>query len=285
MLVELEAVGYTYLPRSEAAAQALSDVSLTVGAGEFIALIGPTGSGKSTLVQIMAGLVQPTTGRVKLAGADIWLDKARLPERRRLVGLVFQEPEKQLFELTVEDDVAFWPRNSGVSSGELPEMTRGALEAVGLDYRSYRTRSPFTLSGGEMRRVAVAGILVMNPRVLILDEPTVGLDARGRMDLSSRIRALNKKKTAIVMVSHDMDEVAESADRVIMLAQGGIVFDGPPREAFKQTELLDGIGLELPQVARIAARLRRQGLLGARLPLTLAEIETDILTALGKAPA
>lgn len=285
MLIELEGVGYTYLPRSEAAAQALSDVSLTVGAGEFIALIGPTGSGKSTLVQIMAGLVQPTAGRVKLDGVDIWLDKARLPERRRLVGLVFQEPEKQLFELTVEDDVAFWPRNSGVSPDEIPEMMKGALEAVGLDYRSYRTRSPFTLSGGEMRRVAVAGILVMDPRVLILDEPTVGLDARGRMDLSSRIRALNKKKTAIVMVSHDMDEVAESADRVIMLAQGGIVFDGPPREAFKQTELLGGIGLELPQVAQIAARLRRQGLLGARLPLTLAEIETDILTALGKAPA
>jgi len=284
VLVELEAVGYTYLPRSEAAAQALADVSLTVGSGEFIALIGPTGSGKSTLVQIMAGLVKPTVGRVKFEGEDIWLEKARLPERRRLVGLVFQEPEKQLFEMTVEDDVAFWPRNAGVSAEAVPEMTRAALEAVGLDYASYRARSPFTLSGGEMRRAAIAGIVVMNPRVLILDEPTVGLDARGRMDLSSRIRALNQNETAIVMVSHDMDEVAESADRVIMLAQGSIVFDGPPREAFKQTDLLAGIDLEPPQVARIAASLHRQGLLGGRLPLTLAEIESDILTAFGKAP-
>ena len=285
MLVELEAVGYTYLPRSEAAAQALANVSFTVRAGEFIALIGPTGSGKSTLVQIMAGLVKPTSGRVIFEGEDIWLEPGRLPVRRRLVGLIFQEPEKQLFEMTVEDDVAFWPRNAGIGAEAVPEMVRAALEAVGLDYASYKERSPFTLSGGEMRRAAIAGVLVMGSRVLILDEPAVGLDARGRVDLADKIRALNQTGTTIVMVSHDMDEVAELADRVIMLAQGCVVFDGQPREAFKQTELLAGIGLEAPQVARIAARLDRHGLLSGRLPLTPAELEQDILAAFGKATA
>lgn len=280
MFVGLESVGYVYPAGNIAGSQAVSDISLSVKPGDFIALIGPTGSGKSTLAQIISGLIRPTRGRVIFDSRDIWLDIRQLPMRRRLVGMVFQEPEKQLFEATIEDDVAFWPRNCGVKSGAIPGMVREALEAVGLDYNSLRGRSPFTLSGGEMRRVAIAGVLVMKPRVLILDEPTAGLDGKGRTGIMEKIKALNKNGTTIIMISHNMDEVAELADRVIVMAQGCIVFDGPPKDIFNKTELLYGIGLEPPQMARIAAHLQKKGLLGGRLPLTLDDVEQSIMAAL-----
>ncbi len=282
MRVELEGVGYTYLPNSEAAAQALADISLVVEPGEFIALVGPTGSGKSTLAQVMAGLLKPVSGRIAFDGEDLWTDASRLPRLRRRVGLVFQEPEKQLFEMTVEEDIAFWPRNAGIAPGEIEVMVEEAMSAVGLEPAAYRGRSPFTLSGGEMRRAAIAGILVMGPPVLILDEPAVGLDPKGRSELLANIKALNERGTTVIMISHDMDEVAECARRVLMLAQGKIVFDGAPRDAFKQAELLSGLGLDLPEMARLASLLNRRGWPGTRLPLTLGEAERDILAVLGR---
>jgi len=285
LFIELKDVSYTYLPGSQAAKEALGGVSLTLAPGEFIALIGPTGSGKSTLVQILAGLLRPSSGRVLFEGSDIWQDHRRLPERRRQVGLVFQEPERQLFEMTVADDVAFWPRNAGVAPDRIGGMVEAALTAVGLDHKVYAGRSPFTLSGGEMRRVAIAGVLVMKPGVLLFDEPTSGLDHRGRVEITKRIKALNEEGTAVVWVTHDMDEVAELAGRVILLDKGGIAADDTPRRLFQRRPLLADIGLQSPQVTEMATMLARRGLPVDSLPMTLAEIEATVLAALGKASA
>jgi len=285
MLVELDAVGYTYLANSAVADNALNGVSMAVDEGEFIAVIGATGSGKTTLAQVMAGLLRPDAGRVLYEGADIWRDRKQLPQRRRLAGLVFQEPERQLFEMTVEDDIGFWPRNVGVAAAEMPGMVEKAMTAVGLDYEAFRGRSPFGLSGGEMRRAAIAGILVMAPPLLILDEPTVALDPVGRAGLLERMKKLNREGTAIMLVSHDMDEVAELADRVIVMDKGRIVVEGAPRSIFSQGELLAKLGLELPQMARLAKLLADKGLALRSLPLTLGEMEDEILSALGESPA
>lgn len=281
MLIELDAVGYTYLAQSAVADNALNGVSISVGEGEFIAVIGPTGSGKTTLAQVMAGLLRPDAGVVLYEGTDIWRDRKQLPQRRRLAGLVFQEPERQLFEMTVEDDIAFWPRNAGVGADKVPGMVEKAMTAVGLDYESYRGRSPFGLSGGEMRRAAIAGILVMAPALLILDEPTVALDPFGRAELMEQVKKLNRQGTAIMLVSHDMDEVAELADRVIVMDEGRIAAEGTPRSIFSQSEFLAELGLELPQMARLAKLLADKGLTLRSIPLTLREMEDEILSALG----
>lgn len=260
MLIELKEVGYAYLAKSPAATQTLMDITFRIGEGEFVALIGPTGSGKTTLAGIMAGLTRPSSGTVVLGGAQ--------------VGFVFQQPERQLFEATVADDIAFWPRNRRLAHDETARRVRAAMEAVGLEYDRYADRSPFSLSGGEMRRAAIAGILVMEPSLLILDEPTAGLDPRGKRDLLGRIACLNRAGTAIVMITHDMDDVAELASRVLKLERGRLIADGAPRTVFDWRGALPDDAL--PTAPRIARLLNARGRALTSACLTLAELEESI---------
>ncbi len=261
MPIVVEDLSYVYMSGGPYETQALHNVSLTIEDGEFVGLIGHTGSGKSTLVQHLNGLLSPTSGRVLVDGLDV-ADKATDRRAiRRKVGLVFQYPENQLFEETVEKDVAFGPRNLGLSDEEIDRRVRDALRRVALSYDELHARSVFELSGGQMRRVAIAGVLAMEPRVLVLDEPCAGLDPRGREEILSLIRALHAEAgTTIVMVSHSMDDVASLAERVIVMNQGRVAMDGSPREVFSQGEALRAIGLDVPQAVELADRLRERGL-------------------------
>jgi len=260
MSIVIEHLNYVYMAGGPYETHALHDVNLTIRDGEFIGLIGHTGSGKSTLVQHLNGLIMPTSGRVLVDGMDL-ADKAtdRRAIRQR-VGLVFQYPENQLFEETVEKDIAFGPKNLGLSAEEIDRRVRDAMRRVALDYGRLRDRSVFELSGGQMRRVAIAGVLAMEPQVLVLDEPCAGLDPRGREEILSLIRDLHRESgTTIVMVSHSMDDVASLAERVIVMNHGEVVMDGAPRDVFSCGEELRGMGLDVPQAVQLAARLRERG--------------------------
>ena len=261
MSIVIEHLNYVYMAGGPYETKALSDVNLTIEDGEFIGLIGHTGSGKSTLVQHLNGLIMPTSGRVLVDGMDL-ADKAtdRRAIRQR-VGLVFQYPENQLFEETVEKDIAFGPRNLGLEAQEIERRVREAMRRVSLDYDSLHERSVFELSGGQMRRVAIAGVLAMEPQVLVLDEPCAGLDPRGREEILGLIKRLHEEVgTTIVMVSHSMDDVAALADRVIVMNHGEVVMDGTPRDVFACGEELRGMGLDVPQAVQLAAKLRERGM-------------------------
>ena len=261
--------------------QALTDVSLGITAGEFVGIIGATGSGKSTLVQHFNALLRPTAGHVYLDGADI---HARGVDRRRLrqqVGLLFQYPEQQLFEETVSADVAFGPRNLGLPEDEVQSRVRRALTLVGLAPDRFGPRSPFELSGGEMRRAALAGVLSMEPRMLILDEPTAGLDPTGRREILGHISRLHRERgLAIVLITHSMDAVARLAGRVLVLDRGRLVGEGGPREIFSDPARLQALGLGVPQMTLLAQRLRERGLPIRPDVLTVAEARTAVLEAL-----
>jgi len=259
MPIVLEKLTHTYLAGSTMQATAVSEVSLTVEDGEFLGIIGHTGSGKSTLIQHMNGLLQPSSGRVTVNGIDL-ADKSTRREVRRQVGMLFQYPEYQLFEETIARDVAFAPKNLGVPEAEIEPLVRAALEKVGLPYEEYAEKSPFELSGGQKRRVALAGILATAPKILILDEPMAGLDPRGREEILSLIKQLNREGTTIVMVSHSMDDIARLADRVAVMSDGRLKMIGRVQEVFSRPEELMEIGLDVPQAAKIAARLRAKGL-------------------------
>ena len=261
MSIVIEHLNYVYMAGGPYETKALSDVNLTIEDGEFIGLIGHTGSGKSTLVQHLNGLIMPTSGRVLVDGMDL-ADKAtdRRAIRQR-VGLVFQYPENPLFEETVEKDIAFGPRNLGLEAQEIERRVREAMRRVSLDYDSLHERSVFELSGGQMRRVAIAGVLAMEPQVLVLDEPCAGLDPRGREEILGLIKRLHEEVgTTIVMVSHSMDDVASLADRVIVMNHGEVVMDGTPRDVFACGEELRGMGLDVPQAVQLAAKLRERGM-------------------------
>lgn len=260
MQVDLEDVSFTYQSGTALAVEALRDVTMGVGQTDFVGIAGPTGSGKSTLVQHLNGLLIPTSGQVLVDG----ILSARVPTRqlRASVGLVFQFPENQLFEATVADDVAFGPRNLGCPGAETISRVDEALRMVGLDAETYGRRNPFELSGGEQRRVAIAGVLAMRPRILVLDEPTAGLDSVGRRDLTQRLRDLHYGEgIGIVVVSHALDEIAELVERLIIMREGRIVFDGRPRASFGRTELLSRAGLQPPQGVALLAALRRRGVI------------------------
>ncbi len=260
MQVTLEHVTHTYQPGSPFQATAIQDVNMTIREGEFLALIGHTGSGKSTLAQHINGLLKPTEGRVLLDGQDIHEKGCNKKEVRQKVGLVFQYPEHQLFEETVAKDVAFGPKNLGLDEAEIKERVREALHKAGLDPDAMEGRSPFELSGGQMRRVAIAGVLAMRPSVLILDEPTAGRDPRGRDRILSMLEELHaREKVTVVMVSHSMDDMARLATRLIVVSGGKILADGTPREIFSQEEMMVSAGLGVPEAARLCAALRRKG--------------------------
>lgn len=260
MPIVIEHLNYVYMSGGPYETHALDDVSLTIEDGEFVGLIGHTGSGKSTLVQHLNGLLLPTSGTITVDGLNI-ADKATDRRAiRRKVGLVFQYPENQLFEETVEKDIAFGPKNLGLDDAEIVRRVRDAMRKVALDYDALHERSVFELSGGQMRRVAIAGVLAMEPRTLVLDEPCAGLDPRGREEILGLIRDLHRDTGAtIVMVSHSMDDVASLAERVIVMNHGRVAMDGTPREVFSRGAELRAIGLDVPQAVLLADKLRERG--------------------------
>ncbi|MBQ8161199.1 MAG: energy-coupling factor transporter ATPase [Clostridia bacterium] len=261
MSMTLSHVCHTYSQGSAFEHLALNDINLEIREGEFIALVGHTGCGKSTLVQHLNGLLKPTSGTISLDGEDIHGEKTDRRALRQKVGLVFQYPEYQLFEETVEKDISFGPKNLGLDSREIDRRVRQAMEDVHLDYEKYANRSPFDLSGGQMRRVAIAGILAMEPKVLVLDEPTAGLDPRGRDRILTMVKHLHEDRgTTIIMVSHSMDDIATLATRIIVMSEGKVCLDGTPREVFAQREKMDEIGLGIPEAARLCQALRAKGL-------------------------
>ena len=259
MPIEIKNLNHIYMPGSPFETKALDDVTLTINDGEFIGLIGHTGSGKSTLVQHLNGLMKPDRGTVLVDGMDTGAKETDLREVRRRVGLVFQYPEHQLFEETVRKDVAFGPRNLGCDEAEIEQRVRDACAQVGLGV-DMLDKSPFDMSGGQKRRVAIAGVLAMQPRVLVLDEPTAGLDPRGRKELTELIRQLHEDAgNTIVMVSHSMDDIASLAQRIIVMNKGRVAMDGTPREVFSRPQELMEMHLGVPAAARLALRLREMG--------------------------
>ncbi len=259
MPIKIENLTHIYMKDTVFEHIALDDISLTIEDGEFIGLIGHTGSGKSTLIQHLNGLLKPTFGKIFLDDVDINSKEASLKTVRQKVGLVFQYPEHQLFEETVFADVAFGPRNMGLSEDEVRERVEKALIAVGLPLE-LQSRSPFSLSGGQMRRVAMAGVLAMQPEVLILDEPAAGLDPRGRAEIFAQIDKLHRENgLTVVLVSHSMEDVASRAKRLLVLANGQVKLQGTPAEVFTDGAELEKLGLSLPQMALLMHRLRQAG--------------------------
>ena len=260
MSIVIEHLNYVYMQGGPYETKALDDVSLTIHDGEFVGLIGHTGSGKSTLVQHLNGLILPTSGQITVDGMDLADKNTDKRAIRRRVGLVFQYPENQLFEETVAKDIAFGPKNLGLDEAEIDRRVRTAMRRVALDYDKLSQRSVFELSGGQMRRVAIAGVLAMEPQTLVLDEPCAGLDPKGREEILGLISDLHRESGAtIVMVSHSMDAVAALAERVIVMNHGKVAMDGAPREVFSRGEELRAIGLDVPQAVELAQKLREKG--------------------------
>ena len=259
-ILEVKNLTYIYSAGTPFEHKALDDVSFHLHRGEFVGIIGHTGSGKSTLMQQLNGLLKPTSGTVLLDGKDIWSDKALTRQARFRVGLVFQYPEYQLFEETVYKDIAFGPKNMGLSPEEIDRRVREAAGFVGLTEQQLEV-SPFDLSGGQKRRVAIAGVIAMEPEVLILDEPTAGLDPVGRSEILGNIEAYRKAKNAtIMMVSHSMEDVARLTDRLLVMNGSKLAMDAPPAEVFTHAEELVAMGLNIPQVTQVFLALRKRGL-------------------------
>jgi energy-coupling factor transport system ATP-binding protein len=280
MQLELKNVSYTYGKGTVFEVNALSNIDLMIEKGQFIGIIGHTGSGKSTLIQHFNALMQPTEGKVLFEGEDIWGEKYDRRALRSKVGLVFQYPEHQLFEADVLSDVAFGPKNQGLSKEEAEARAREALTQVGFPEKFYG-HSPFELSGGQKRRVAIAGVLAMNPKVLILDEPTAGLDPKGRDEILDQISYLHEERgITIILVSHSMEDVARYADRLIVVNDGKIPYDGTPREVFTHYEELEKIGLAAPQITYIMHDLAAKGIAVDVHATTVEEAKKSILEAL-----
>ena len=264
MSIVLENVSYTYSPDTAYEIHALKQVSLEIRDGQFIGLIGHTGSGKSTLVQHLNGLVKATSGHIYFNGEDIYSENYDMRRLRSKVGLVFQYPEHQLFEVDVLSDVCFGPKNQGLSQEEAEKRAREALRMVGIS-EEYEKQSPFDLSGGQKRRVAIAGVLAMEPEVLVLDEPTAGLDPCSKRQLFSLLKEMQGSGTTIILVSHSMEEISEYADRVVVFLDGTVCMDGSPESVFSQKELLDRAGLEMPQIMETLWKVRQRGVPVVRL--------------------
>ena len=281
MSIKLANVFYIYSKGTPFERRALNDVSLEISKGEFVAVIGHTGSGKSTLVQHLNGLLKPSQGTAAIDDIDLTGKGADVKAARQQVGMVFQYPEHQIFAETVFEDIAFGPRNKGFNEGEVAKQVREAMTFVGLDYDTYAQRSPFQLSGGQMRRVAIAGVVAMNPDYLVLDEPSAGLDPRSRNAVFKEILALHKSRgIAIVLVTHSMEEAARYADRMLVINGGRVMFDGKPIEIFRDhsKELVE-VGMDVPQAFKLADMLRKKGL---ELPEGIKD-EQSLIKAIKKA--
>ena len=282
MSIELKNVTYTYSAGTAYEMVALDHISLTIPDGQFLGIIGHTGSGKSTLIQHFNGLIRPTSGQVLFDGEDIWGEKYDRRRLRSQVGLVFQYPEHQLFETDVLTDVCFGPKNLGCSEEECRERALEALRQVGLKEKYYHM-SPFDLSGGQKRRVAIAGVLAMNPKMLVLDEPTAGLDPKGRDDILDKVKELHETRgISIAIVSHSMEDMAKYVERIIVMNHGQMPFDGTPREVFSHYLELEKIGLAAPQITYIMHALAEHGLAVNTEATTVSEAKESILKALGR---
>lgn len=278
MSIKIENLTHIYSPNGPFEKKALDNVSLEINDGDFVAIIGHTGSGKSTLIQHMNGLEKATSGKIFIDDVDITAKDIKLTDIRKKVGLVFQYSEYQLFEETIEKDIAFGPTNLKLSQDEINNRVKKAMKMVGLDYEIYKDKSPFDLSGGQKRRVAIAGVIAMEPKVLILDEPTAGLDPKGRDDILAQIRQLHDKYgMTIVLVSHSMEDVAKLAEKVIVMNKGKVVLTGTPKEVFKKVDILEEIGLGVPQVTYLMKALIAKGFNVSDEAYTIEQAKEEIL--------
>lgn len=283
MSIKIESLTHIYMPGSPFEKVALKDINLTIDDNDFVALIGHTGSGKSTLIQHLNGLLSPTKGKIYIDGIDITEKNVKLVDIRKKVGLVFQYSEYQLFEETIEKDIEFGPKNLGLSDEEIHQRVVKAMEMVGLDYEEYKDKSPFDLSGGQKRRVAIAGVIAMNPKTLILDEPTAGLDPKGRDDILSQIKKLHDDYgMTIILVSHSMEDVANIADKVIVMNNGSVELQGPIDTVFKEVEKLESIGLGVPQVTYLMLKLKALGFDVSDGIYTIEQAKEEIIKLLNK---
>lgn len=261
MSIQVRNIKHIYEKGMPTESVALDDISFDVDDGEFLGIIGHTGSGKSTLLQHLNGLLKPDEGTIVIGGADITAEGISMVEIRKRIGLVFQYPEYQLFEETVAKDVAFGPRNLGLSDEEIGERVKEAIELVGLDYDEIKDRSPFELSGGQKRRAAVAGVIAMRPEVLILDEPTAGLDPKAHRDMLAMIEEVHRRTGNItILVSHNMADIARLSDQILVIDSGHLVVSGTPKEVFSRTEELEKVGLDLPPITILTENLRKRGM-------------------------
>ena len=276
-IIETKQLTHIYSAGTPFERGALLEVDFSAMEGEYLGIIGHTGSGKSTLIQHLNALLKPTSGQVLFQGQDVWADPARTRQTRFQVGLVFQYPEYQLFEETAYRDIAFGPTNMGLTGAELDRRVHDAARFAGLD-EGLLQKSPFALSGGQKRRVAIAGVIAMEPEVRVLDEPSAGLDPRGREELLAHIRAYHKERgNTVVLVSHSMDEIAQNVDRIAVLSDAHVLMSGTPREVFARADELVAAGLDVPQVTRVAMALRAKGLPIDPAVYTVAELKAALL--------
>ncbi|MDD3538707.1 MAG: energy-coupling factor transporter ATPase [Atribacterota bacterium] len=284
MFIHLKNVFYTYNLHMPFQTEALKSINIMIEKGEFIGIIGHTGCGKTTLLQLIDGLLEPTEGQILIDGIDIHKDRSKLKEVRKRIGLAFQYPENQFFEETIYKEIAFGPKNLGISDDKMKDMVKKALAMVGMDYYLYKDRSPFSLSGGEMRRVAIASILAIDPEVIILDEPTASLDAQSRDKLLALIKNLYQRyNRTIILVSHNMEIIAELTRRLIVMENGRILMDDTPRKIFQESiEKLESIGLSLPPVTNLMYKLKKIGKPVNSGILTVEEAKEEILKIVKK---
>jgi len=281
MSIEVKNISHVYSEGLPHESVALYDVSFDIKDGEFVGIIGHTGSGKSTLLQHLNGLLKPKSGQIVVGGVDITAGKVSMIDVRRRTGLVFQYPEYQLFEETVAKDVAFGPTNLGLSHEEIEKRVEEALVLVGLDYHEFKDKSPFDLSGGEKRKVAIAGVIAMKPEVLILDEPTAGLDPKAHRDILNMIENIHDhEKNITILVTHKMDDVAKLADKVMVMESGRLVMNGTPAEIFSRKEELQGMGLSIPEATELISDLRDCGMKLDANVLTLEQAEETLVSYL-----
>ena len=282
MSIKLSDVNYTYMKDTPFEKTGIKNINLEISEGEFVAIIGHTGSGKSTLVQHLKGLLTPDSGTVIIDDVNINQNTAFAKTAKNKVGIVFQYPEQQLFEETVYKDVTFGPKNMGMPEEKLENIAKQSLEFVSLDYEKYKNRSPFQLSGGQMRKVAIAGVIALKPQYLILDEPAAGLDPVGRDDLFEKISKLYQKTgMTVILISHNMDDVARLAQRLIVMNNGEISIDDKPEKVFKYKEKLVAAGLALPQITELLSKLKQQGLAVEENIIKLDDAIVNIKTAWG----
>lgn len=280
MSIALEHVNYVYSPGTAYEKMALKDVSLEIPQGQFVGIIGHTGSGKSTLIQHLNGLMKATSGKILYEGQDVYGEGYDMRALRGRVGLVFQYPEHQLFEVDVISDVCFGPKNQGLSSEECEQRAREALDLVGFPEKYYR-QSPFELSGGQKRRVAIAGVLAMKPKVLVLDEPTAGLDPKGRDEILDQVERLHKETgMTVILVSHSMEDVARYVERIIVMNRGEKMLDGTPKEVFRHYKELEQVGLAAPQVTYVMHDLKDRGFSVSPDATTIAEATDEIMRSI-----